>query len=425
MNKTAKTIRVRARGLPGTRRGGDQPRRVPCQICGATTIPGLDLGHQPVSDLILSRSQLNQPETFYPMKLHHCLQCGLTQLSYIVNPKVVYKHFPFVSGTTKTATRHLQSLPRQLVKQMGLGRRSFAVDIGSNDGTLLKGYLPYGVKFLGIDPAGDPVRIANKQGIRTLHAFFNEETAARVVEEYGKADAITACGVFGHMADLAGVMKGVKKLLARRGVFATDSQYWFDMVRRLHYDNMFHQHLRYYSMKPLIHLFRQYDMEVFDAERSEVYGGSIRVFSGHAGAHRISNRVKALVALEEKEKLYDTVTYERFAAKVEKRRQKLFDSVYQLTSKGKKVIGLGAPAKAATVCNYCRLGPDLVEYVTEVNPLRIGKFLPGVHIPIVNEEYMFEDRRPADAGILFAWNYYDEIVPKLRKRGFRGKVLLP
>lgn len=418
-------IPIGSTGLPGSMKQGDKPRPVLCQICGSRTVPGLDLGHQPVGDLILSRVQLNQPETFYPMRLYHCLECGLTQLGYIVNPKVVYKRFPFVSGTTQTATRHLQSLPKQLVKMMSLDHRSFAIDIGSNDGTLLKGYIPYGIKFLGIDPAGDPARIANEQGIKTIHAFFNKETAERILEHYGKADAITACGVFGHIADLAGVMKGVQKLLAKRGIFATDSQCWLDMVLRLHYDNMFHQHLRYYSMKPLIHLFKQYDMDVFDVERSDIYGGSIRVFSCHAGDYKISNRVKKLIALEEKEKLYDEATYNMFAQKVEERRRKFFNDVYQLVSKGKKVIGLGAPAKASTVCNYCRLGPDLIEYVTEVNPLRIGKYLPGVRIPILNEEYMFEDSRPADAGILFAWNYYDEIVPKLRKRGFKGEVLLP
>lgn len=420
------TLDPRSRGLPGRKSRVDRPSPIRCQVCGsAALVPGLDLGHQPISDLVLSRAQLNRPETYYPMQLHYCPECGLTQLGYVVNPKVVYKDFPFVSGTTRTATRHLQGLPKRLVKMLGLGRRSFAVDIGSNDGTLLKGYLPSGVRFLGVDPSGDPVRIANEQGIETLHAFFNERTAGYIRDRYGPANAVTACGVFAHIADLTGVMKGVKELLAKGGVFATDSQYWLDMVLSLHYDNVFHQHLRYYSLRPLIHLFRQYDMDVFDVERSEVYGGSITVYSCHAGDHPISSRVTKLLDLEEREKLYDPETHERFARRVQERRAKLFDGVYRLVSAGKKVIGIGAPAKAATVCNYSRLGPDLVEYVTEVNPLRIGMYLPGVHIPILSEDSMFADERPADAGILFAWNYYDEIVPKLRGRGFRGEVLLP
>ncbi len=423
-NETAEISR-RSLGISGRTRTSDCPAQVKCQICGAVTIPGVDLGNQPIGDLVLSPSQLNQPETFYPLKLQHCPECGLTQLSYIVNPKIVYKNFPFVSGTTQTATRHLQSLPKQLVKMLNLDGNSFAVDIGSNDGTLLKGYIPSGVKFLGVDPSGDPVRMANEQGIETLHAFFNEETAEYVKANYGAAEAITACGVFGHIADLESTMRGVKILLAKRGVFATDSQYWLDTMQRLHYDNMFHQHLRYYSMKPLIYLHRQYGMDVFDVERSEVYGGSIRVFACNTGEYPISDRVKKLVALEEKEKLYDAATNESFTAQVEERRRKLFNEVYRLASKGKKIIGIGAPAKASTICNYARLGSDLIEYVTEVNPLRIGKYLPGVRIPIVDEEFMFEDSRPADAGILFAWNYYDEIVPKLRQRGFKGEILLP
>lgn len=412
-------------GLSGRSIGGDKPRRVKCQICAGPTIPGLDLGHQPVSDLILSRSQLSNAETLYPLKLHHCPYCGLTQLSYTVNPEIVFKRFPFVSGTTQTATRHLQGLAQHLAQMLGLGPQSFALDIGSNDGTLLKGYVPYGVRSLGVDPAGDPVRVANEQGLDTIHAFFDANTADFILSEHGQTDAITACGVFAHIADLAGVMKGVKGLLARGGVFATDSQYWLDMVQRLHYDNIFHQHLRYYSMKPLIYLFRQYDMEVFDVERSDVYGGSIRVFSCHAGDYPVSRRVTELVALEEGERLYDEATYQSFTRAIEERKRRFFDQVYQLASKGKKVVGIGAPAKAAVVSNYCGLRPDLVDYVTEVNPLRIGKYLPGVHIPIVDEEDMFTDPRPADAGILFAWNYYGEIVPKLRSLGFRGEILTP
>ncbi len=417
MKLSARSRGLAARPLDAAR------RRVRCQICGAGTVEGADLGGQPVGDLILSSAQLNQPETFYPMRLHHCLDCGLTQLGYTVNPRIVYKHFPFVSGTTQTATRHLQSLAAQLVRMLPLSRKSFAVDIGSNDGTLLKGYVPARVRFLGVDPSGDPVRIANEQGLPTLHAFFNEETAATIVRAHGHANAITACGVFAHIADLKGVMEGVKRLLAPGGVFATDSQYWLDMVVRLHYDNIFHQHLRYYSMQPLIRLFAKYGMDVFDVERSEVYGGSIRVFSCRRGDHPISPRVAALVAVEAQHKLYAPETHENFARAVAERRDSLFRQVYELTSRGKTVVGIGAPAKASTICNYCGLGPERIRYITEINPLRIGKYLPGVHIPIVPEARMFEDR--PDAAILFAWNYYDEMAPKLKDRGFTGRLLRP
>lgn len=422
MNESA--ISRKSAGL-SVRKTSTRAKTVRCQICRAKTIPGLDLGHQPVSDLILSQADLNKPETFYPMQLHHCKKCGLTQLGFTVNPKVVYKNFPFLSGTTQTATRHLQNLAAQLVAMAGLTQESFAVDIGSNDGTLLKGYIPHGVKFLGVDPSGDPVRIANEQGIDTLHAFFNEETSAYILQKYGPAQAISAAGVFGHVADLNGLMRGVEKLLAPRGVFATDNQYWLDMVERLHYDNMFHQHLRYYSMKPLIHLYAKYGLDVFDVERSEVYGGSIRVFGCRTGEYPRTQRLLDLIELEEKAGLYQEATYRKFTTDVQERRRKLFDTVYQLKSAGKRIIGLGAPAKASTVCNYCRLGPELIDYVTEINPLRMGMFLPGVHIPIVDEENMFREEPQADAGILFAWNYYDEIVPRLRARGFRGEVICP
>jgi SAM-dependent methyltransferase len=359
------------------------------------------------------------------MQLFQCLDCGLCQLGYTVDPAIVYKDFPFVSGTTRTATSHLQGLATQVAERLQLDARSFAVDIGSNDGTLLKGYLASGAKILGIDPAALPVAIANREGIPTWHAFFNEETAARIVDSHGQADVISAAGCFAHIADLDGVMEGVTALLKPRGMFVTDNQYWLDMLQRMHYDNVFHQHLRNYSLRPLIRLFDRYEMTVFDVERSEVYGGSIRVFSCHRDAYPRTPRLNDLLALEEQAALYDRATFERYAAAVAEKKATLFDAVYQRVRSGQKVIGIGAPAKASTLCNYCGLGPDLIAYVTEVNPLRVGRFLPGVHIPIVDEAFMFDDPQPADAALLFAWNYYDEIVPKLRARGFTGDVLCP
>jgi len=276
-----------------------------------------------------------------------------------------------------------------------------------------------------VDPSGDPVRIANEQGLTTWHAFFDEDTAAKIVEEFGHADAITACGCFAHIAALDSIMKGIAALLAPEGVFASDNQYWLDMVERLHYDNVFHQHLRYYSLRPLAHLFDRFGLEIFDVERSDTYGGQIRVYGCHKGAHPVHDRVRELEKSEDKARLYAPETQELFARQVQRKRSKLFDAVHALKKSGKKVIGIGAPAKASTVCTYCHLSPELIDYVTEVNPLRIGTYLPGAHIPIVDEETMFLDPEPADAGVLFAWNYREEIVPKLRERGWQGEIILP
>lgn len=413
------------KGLPERRGTGDRVRPVRCKICNGKTYEGLDLGGQPVGDLIRTKADLRKPETFYPMQLFHCIDCGLTQLGYIVDPSVVYKYFPFVSGTTQTATRHLQSLPPQVVDLGNLGSSSFAVDIGSNDGTLLKAYQPFGVQVLGVDPSAIPVKIAIEAGVPTWHAFFNEATASEIIAQHGQADAISAAGVFAHIADLSSVMRGIKTLLKPDGIFVSENQSWLDMVLTGHYDNMFHQHLRYYSMKPLAKLFADYGLEIFDVLRSEVYGGSFRVFAGFAGAHAIHPRVGELIEIEAKEKLYERATNEAWSAGIAKKRRELQERVWTLKREGKKIIGIGAPAKASTVCNYCHLGPEVIDYITEINPLRVGRYLPGVHIPIIDEEQMFTDPRPADAAILFAWNYYNEAVPKLRARGWHGEVICP
>jgi SAM-dependent methyltransferase len=413
-----------SRGLEET--GHREPAPRTCDICGSTDLlAGLDLGHQPVGDLLLTDASLNEPETFYPMQLFLCRECGLCQLGYTVDPSEVYKDFPFVSGTTQTATRHLQDLAHNLTQRLSLGPDSFALDIGSNDGTLLKGYEPAGVKVLGVDPAALPVRAALDAGIPTWHAFFDADTAKLVVEEHGHADAISAAGCFAHIANLEGVLEGVRTLLKPGGIFCSDNQYWLDILQREHYDNVFHQHLRNYSIKPMQRMFAGYGMEVFDVERSEVYGGSIRVFAGFEGEHEIHPRVPETLALEEQAGLYDEAVFTKYAETIAGKRRRLFDEVYEHARNGRKVIGIGAPAKASTVCNFSGLDASLIDYITEVNPLRFGKYLPGVHIPIVDEEWMFEDPEPADAGILFAWNYYDEVVPKLRARGWQGELIEP
>ena len=419
------TLSSTSKGLPARRATGERIPAVRCKICGGKTYAGLDLGAQPAGGLILTRADLRKPETFYPLQLFHCLDCGLTQLGYVVNPAAVYKFLPFVRGTTQAATKHLQTIPEELAQMGGLGPQSFAVDIGSNDGTLLKAYQPFGVRTLGVEPSAIPARIANEAGVMTLHAFFNEETAKLVVLEQGQADAISAAGVFAHIADLDSVMRGIQILMKPAGMFVSEHHYWLDMVRTTHYDNIFHQHLRYFAIRPLARLFARFNLEIFDVLRSEVHGGSFRVFACFAGAHPIHARVAQVMMEEEAARLYDPITTTEWALSIDARRRNLRERVWALAQAGKKVIGIGAPATASTVCNFCRLGPEMIDYITEINPPLVGRFLPGVHIPIVEEEQMFSDPRPPDAAILFAWADYAEAIPKLRKRGWKGEVICP
>lgn len=396
-----------------------------CQACGSEDLhPGLDLGHQPATDLV-SSADLEGPETLYPTRLLLCLECGLCQLGYVVDPDVVWRDFSFVSGTTATATRHLQGLAADLGRRLDLDAESLAVDIGSNDGTLLAGYAPLGARVLGIDPAELPVRAALERDIPTWEARFDDRVAELIVAEHGRAAAVSAAGCFAHVADLDGLMTGVRRLLAPGGIFCSDNQYWLDVVRHGHYDNVYHQHLRYYSLRPLVRLHEAYGLEVFDVDRSNVHGGSIRVYACRVGDRAISPGVEELLAIEDEAGLHAPRALADFELATVERRRRLVDEVHARLREGQKVIGVGAAAKATTVCNYCSLGPHQVEYVTDVNPLRVGKHLAGAHIPIIDEELMLGDPEPPDAAILFAWNYRHEIAPKLRARGWDGDLIEP
>jgi len=287
-----------------------------------------------------------------------------------------------------------------LVRRFKVGSGDFAVDIGSNDGTLLKNYTQYGVRVLGIDPSS-AAEIAEEQGIPTLRAFFNEATAQEVVQRYEHAKVITATNVFAHVPALDSFMRGITRLLAPRGVFVTESGYLLDMIETGGYDAVYHEHLRYYSLKPLTRLFGEFGMEVFDAERIESHSGSIR----------------------EKAGLYRQETFLAFGKRAEKHRKEFCALLRKLKRTGTRIVGIGAPAKGNTLLNSCGVGTETIDALLEKSPLKIGLYAPGSHIPVKNEEILFSEQ--PEYALLLSWNLADELIPRIRSKGYKGKFIIP
>lgn len=394
-----------------------------CQICKQpTSQPFLDLGHQPPSDAFLRLEDLAKPEATFPLQVVVCEQCWLVQLNYAVDPEVLFRDYVYTSGTNNSLRVNFKQLVDSLVARFKLTAQDLAVDIGSNDGTLLENYLPHSVKILGIDPSS-VTSIAIAKGLPTEVDFFNEAVARRVSEKYGQAKIITATNVFAHVADFDSFMSGIASLLTSDGVFVSESHYLLDLITQMQYDAIYHEHLRYYSLKPLQTLFERFGMEIIDAERITTHGGSIRVYAAKKGAHQIAPSVSSLMVEEVKAGLYQTKTFLDYAQKVKHIKLELLNLIVRLKQDGKTIVGIGAPAKGNTLLNYCRFDSDLIDYLVEKSELKIGLFAPGTHIPVVIEERLFSDQ--PDYALMLSWNIADELIPKIKNLGFKGKFIVP
>jgi len=394
-----------------------------CQICSEEKLHKfLSLGHQPIPDVFLKQEQLNAPEIYYPLDVYFCENCYLVQLGYAVDPQILFREYHYNTQTNKNLKKNFKELVSLLVKRFELTSKDLAIDIGSNDGTLLEGYIPHNVKILGIDPSS-VAEMAIKKNIPTIQDFFTQKLSDDIVKKHGKAKIITATNVFAHVRELDSYVKGVKKLLTDDGVFVTESHYLLDMITNLQYDSIYHEHLRYYSLKPLIHLFEKYDLEVFDVERIDTHGGSIRVYACNKGQYGISKNVDEITKLEEEEGLYKKETYDKFNLKVLNNKFKLQDILRDLKKKRKRIVGIGAPAKGNTLLNYCNIDFNILDYIAETSKLKIGKFTPGMHIPVVDESKIFTDQ--PEYALILSWNIKYILIPKLKKAGYNGKFIIP
>ena len=395
-----------------------------CQICGSPKLkPIISFGHHPPCDSLVDQKGLHAPEIFFPLNLVRCLKCGLAQLDYIAPPKLVFHpKYPYRTGITKMLTDNFKELAETLIKKYKLKKGDLIIDIGSNDGTALKPFKARGMRVLGVEPT-DICKIARKDGIDTIKAFFTREVARKIAKKYGKAKVIIATNVFAHVAELPSFMQGLKTLLTPGGSFVSESQYLPDTIQKLQYDTVYHEHLRYYSLKPLAFLFKKYGFALADAERIASSGGSIRVFATK-GKGRVSPRVRELIKTEEKFGLYNEAAFKRFKKQVETSRFLLVKLLNELKLKGKSVAGVGSPGRSSTIMNYCHLDPALIPYVAEQSTsLKLGLFTPGTHLPVIDEKKLFRDQ--PDYALIFSWHIGKELMKKLRQKGLKSKFIFP
>jgi len=394
-----------------------------CTLCGGEDISHfLSLGHQPPSDAFLKKERLEKPEITYPLDLFFCNACALVQLGYAVDPDILFRDYVYNTSANNNLKANFKTLVDKIVSEYQLEAKDFVIDIGSNDGTLLENYLPYQIKILGIDPSS-ATSLALAKGIPTLVDYFTAEIAAHVRQKYGRAKVITAANVFAHVRALDSFMRGITELLDENGVFISENGYIVDMVEGMQYDAVYHEHLRYYSGTSLSALFARYDMEIIDIERIASHGGSIRVYAVYKGTRPVTKNVAALLEFEKEQGFNSFARYAKFAAEVVATKFALLDILYSFKKKGAHIAGIGAPAKGNTLLNYCKLDSTMIECLTEKSSLKIDLYSPGMHIPVVDEKYLFEEQ--PEAALLLSWNLADELIPKIRQKGYKGVFIIP
>ena len=397
-----------------------------CRSCASTSLVSiLDLGTTPIADRLVNEHQLHEPEPMFPLEVAFCKTCGLMQILETVPPEILFcNDYPYFSSVSDALARHTKENVRELIEKRSLNTSSMVAELASNDGYLLKYYLAEGISVLGIDPAEGPARAAEAIGVRTLNTFFTADLARKLPSDGLQADVVHANNVLAHVADTNGFVEGTRLILKEEGIAVMEVPYVRDLVERCEFDTIYHQHLCYFSVTALDHLFRRHELYLNDIKRIPIHGGSLRLYIGQR--EEVQHSVRALLAEEKELGIDQPDFYQNFAAQVEQVRQALRMTLSELRKNGKSIVGYGAAAKGCTLINYVDIGPETLQFIVDRNTFKHGKYMSGKRIPIRPVEALLETM--PDYVLLLAWNFADEIVEQqaeYRNRGGRFIVPIP
>jgi SAM-dependent methyltransferase len=396
-----------------------------CQICGAQDLrSALFLGFLPPVNSMRALDAPADSEPWHPAELLVCPSCHLAQLGYVVEPAVLFPpEYPYTSGSTRVLRENFAELHREVDELVGLTSDDLVVDVGSNDGTLLAAFRDDGHRVLGIEPTRT-AEIARDRGIETMSAFFDAGAASEAVSQHGTARVVTAANVFAHIPDIHAVVEAIASMLAPNGVFVSESGYFRDLVETLQYDTIYHEHLRYYSLTSLSALLEMHGFRVVHAKRIPTHGGSIRVYATRDPELAVQPSVAELLEEEVSAGLTDESWVDAFRERVTQSKLDLYRLLAEIKGSGGRIYGIGAPSRASTLVNYVGLDDGIVNYVLEIaGSMKVGKYLPGTAIPVVEESKLFEDQ--PEFALLLSWHIGGELKANLREKGFAGRFIVP
>jgi 2-polyprenyl-3-methyl-5-hydroxy-6-metoxy-1,4-benzoquinol methylase len=373
-----------------------------CRCCDGKNLKRfISLGCQPLANNLLNN--INEIEKVYPLEVNWCQDCFNCQLSYTVEAEKLFSHYLYLSSTGSSFVSHFREAAKLYIKELNLNKSSQIIDIGSNDGIALKPFKDFGfLNILGIEPAKNLADIANKSGIKTINGFLNKELIKNITE---KADLLLASNVFAHVDDINSMAECFFTLLKKDGIIILEVQYLLNTLLDFTFDNIYHEHVNYWSVLSINSFFRRFNATVFKVEKINTHGGSVRVYVARNNNIKVDKSVNIFIKEEKKFGLNNFKIYKNFSERINEIRKNVRKNINIIKSDNKTIVGYGSPAKATTALNFFNISKE-IDFIIEDNPLKQGKFLPGVKIPIRDKSYV---KNQPDYLLVLAWNFYDEI----------------
>jgi hypothetical protein len=396
-----------------------------CRSCASTQLDlVIDLGNQPLANNLLRRDDLEREEPQFPLGVQACRNCWLVQLTHLVPPVNLFTDYLYFSSFSDAMLRHARNAVLHYISAEGLHADSFVVEIASNDGYLLRNFVEAGIPCLGVEPAANVAAVALQRGVPTEVAFFGEAFAEDLVARRGKADLILGNNVFAHAPEINDFVAGLAKLLSSDGLVVLEFPWLCELIDRLEFDTIYHEHVFYFSLHSLIPLFRRHGLEIEAVERLAIHGGSLRIYARHLQKASPDGSVEVLVELEDKKGVRSRRYYEKFATRVNAAMEALGNFLKEKSREGAKLAVYGASAKGSTLLNFLNPDRSMLHFVADRSTHKQGLYSPGLHLPIVDTEMLL--KKQPDYALLLSWNFADEIFhqqKEYRERG--GKFIIP
>ena len=382
-----------------------------CRVSGGFLNEIIDFGRQPLGNGFLDKTDFKN-EYFYDMKLGFNDTSKMAQLLFQPDPeKMFHEDYAFFSSTSLSMSIHFEELSDFILNSSYISDLDpFIVELGCNDGILLKHFARKGINHIGIEPSINVAEIANKNGVKTISKFFNKNLAKDIVKNNGRANIVVSANVMCHIPNIIDVVEGLNILIADKGVLVFEDPYLGDVVEKTSYDQIYDEHVYLFSAISVKKLFEKYDFELIDLQPQKTHGGSMRYILAHKGMYSIQPNVNKILEKEKTLGLDNLDKLNIFASNVKESRIKLIELLKSIKSSGKTIAGYAATSKSTTILNYCKIGTEYIDYISDTTPMKQGKFSPGMHIPIVSHQHFLDN--PPDFAFLLAWNHLDEIISK-------------
>lgn len=405
---------------------GIHTKRSTCRACGGSTVrPFLSLGPMPLANSFIRSADEFADEPSYPLDVYFCKDCSLVQIMDVIDPEVLFRDYIYVTGTSDTIASHNMRYAGEVADLLNLQEGDLVVEVASNDGSLLKCFKHHKASTLGIEPAANIAKMASASGIETISQFFDSSTARRIRESHGPAKAVIGNNVLAHVDDPQDFLRGCKDLLDRKGLVIVEVPYLRDLIEQLEYDTIYHEHLCYFSVTTLRRLCDAVGLSIIRIDHFPVHGGTLRMYAGGREEYGDHSTDATKWAEEESDAgLTELASYNRFAADVSKNRAAVLDLLRSLKREGNAIAGYGAPAKGNTLLNFCRIDTSLIDFTVDKNPMKVGLYTPGMHIPVLPLSTLLE--RQPDYVLVLAWNFAAEIMEQQREyRNRGGRFIIP